>query len=351
MPIIDKTIVNDNYKDFVPEYQFNKIFPARTSGSSGESLIFKYSHEYLDIKAAANYRSFKWAGKKWSDRTCFLKAPFDDNSGSLQFKKDPKSKIWALNTANLDDVAFDRFLDSINEIGPDYIGGFPSLIYLFSMFLKDKRKKLHKKPKAILTTGEIITNEMRNSIENIIGSKIYDWYGSTEGCASAAQCEHGGYHVNVEYCHIESIEKENLNHLVGTNLVNFAFPLIRYDVGDIGELLEQQCTCGRGLPLMKPIKGRKVNFINSPSGKKYFYHNFFSKVLNAPIKEFQIIQDRLDSINLLIVAKSSFNNSDLEKIINHLKKLLGEEMTIDVSFVEKIKRSRLGKYQMVVSKI
>jgi phenylacetate-CoA ligase len=351
LPIIDKTFVNDKYQEFVPEYQFDKLFPARTSGSSGENLIFQYSLDYLDIKAAANYRSFKWAGQDWSDRTCELKAPFDDSGGAMQFKKDPKLKRWYINTANLDDAALNRIVDNINDIKPDIIGAYTSLIYLAATFIRDKKKDLHKKPKAILTTGEIITDKMRDSIETIIGAKIYDWYGNTEGCASAAQCEHGSYHINSEYCLVESIEKNHSNHLVGTNLVNLAFPLIRYDTGDIGELLEEHCPCGRELPLMKPIAGRKSNFIYTPSGKKFIDPNFFSKILKAPIKDFQIIQDKFDSINLLLVKKASLNSIDLDKILTNLKKLLGEQIKVDVRFVEKIERSHMGKYQMVISKL
>ena len=262
--------MNDHYNKFVPEYHFKKVLPARTGGSSGESLTFKYSPEYLDIKNAATYRSYKWAGKNWSDWTCSLKVPFYDCCDTIQFKKNIKSKTWKINTANLDEAGINRFIDIINDLRPDILTGFPSVFYLTAMVMKDKKKEFHKKPKAIFTVGEIFPDEMRHFIEEVMRIKTYDWYGLVEGCASAAQCEHGGYHVNTEYCYVESIEKDNLSHLVGTNLVNLAFPIIRYDTGDIGELNEGRCPCGRGLPLMKPITGRCTNFIYTSSGKKYF---------------------------------------------------------------------------------
>ena len=351
LPIIDKTFVNDNYNEFVPEYQFKKVLPARTSGSSGESLTFKYSPEYLDIKNAANYRSYKWADKKWTDRTCSLKVPFNDCSDSIRFKRDFKTKNWSINTANLDDAAINRIIDIINDIRPDVIAGFPSVIYLIAMVMKDEKKEFNKRLKAIFTVGEIFTDEMRAFIEKIIGTKTYDWYGVTEGCAAAAQCEHGGYHMNVEYCYVETIEKNNLSHIVGTNLVNLAFPIIRYDTGDIGELLEGRCPCGRELPLMKPIAGRCTNFIYTSSGKKYFYSSFFSKIHETPIREYKIIQEKIDAIDLLLVPKPSFSQSDLDGIIINLKKALGEQMTVNARFVDKIERSQRGKHQVVECKL
>jgi phenylacetate-CoA ligase len=350
-PIIDKTFVNDNYQQFVPEYDFKKLLPARTSGSSGENLAFKYTPDYLDIKNAANYRSYKWAGKNWSDWVCALKAPRGDSRAPIQFKRDIRSKTWRIDTAHLDDASIDRIIDIINELGPAVVTGYPSIMYLIARVMRDKRKAFHKKPKAIFTVGEIFPDDMRNFIEEVIGTQTYDWYGVTEGCASAAQCEHGGYHLNAEYCHVETIEKDNLSRIVGTNLVNWAFPIIRYDTGDLGELKEGRCPCGRGLPLMKPIAGRNTNFIYTSSGRKFFWADFFSQIHDTPIREYQIIQEEIDAIDLLYVPKPSFGRSDLEGMIINLKRALGEQVTVNAKVVEKVERSPEGKYQVVVSKI
>jgi len=351
LPVIDKTFVNDNYQQFVPEYNFKKLLPARTSGSSGENLTFKYTPDYLDIKNAATYRSYKWAGKNWSDWVCTLKAPRDDCRDPIQFKTDIKQKTWKINTANLDDASINRIIDIINELRPDIVTGFPSMMYLTARVMRDKNREFYKKPKAIFTVGEIFPDDMRNFIEDVIGTKTYDWYGLTEGCASTVQCEHGDYHVNAEYCYVETIEKDNLSRIVGTNLVNWAFPIIRYDTGDLGEFKEGRCPCGRGLPLMKPIAGRNTNFIYTSSGRKFFWADFFSQIHDTPIREYQIIQEEIDAIDLLYVPKPSFGRSDLEQMIINLKRALGEQVAVNAKAVENVERSLQGKYQVVVSKI
>ena len=46
-----------------------------------------------------------------------------------------------------------------------------------------------------------------------------------------------------------------------TSLANRAMPLIRYEIGDTGELLAERCPCGRGLPLMRPTWGRSADYL------------------------------------------------------------------------------------------
>ena len=102
---------------------------------------------------------------------------------------------------------------------------------------------------------------------------------------------------------------------------------------------------------MKPIAGRNTNFIYTSSGRKFFWADFFSQIHYTPIREYQIIQEEIDAIDLLYVPKPSFGRSDLEGMIINLKRALGQQVTVNAKVVEKIKRSPQGKYQVVVCKL
>ena len=353
LPIIDKTYVNENFNDFVPQYNFKKsnLFPANTSGSSGQSLHFQWHANYYYLKCAANYRNYKWAGQSWSDKIFMIMTPIFSEAPDDLYEINYKTKTLKFDTARLDDQHLARIIMAINKIRPEIISGYPSLIYKVSKYISLTNIKLSKFPKAILTVGEILFDEMRKTIEEVFQTKIYDWYGMTEGCASAGQCESGNYHINMEYCHIEFVEKNGIKNIVGTNLENIAFPFIRYNTGDVGDFLGHNCSCRRGLPLMKPISGRLVNIIKTPRGDKFFTPNYFSRTLKAPIKEFQIIQESIDSIELYIVKRNDFKQSDLNKIMEHLSNYLGKNIKLNIHLVNNIKREPLGKYQMVISEL
>ncbi|MEP7241816.1 MAG: hypothetical protein ABI697_13100, partial [Devosia sp.] len=52
-----------------------------------------------------------------------------------------------------------------------------------------------------------------------------------------------------------------------TPFASTAFPLIRYDQGDI-VVAGSPCSCGRGLPVIESISGREANFFTHPDGRK-----------------------------------------------------------------------------------
>ena len=63
-----------------------------------------------------------------------------------------------------------------------------------------------------------------------------------------------------DYAHIEFLPMEGTSYrIIGTNYTNTAFPLIRYDAGDLVELEdpEKRCLCGRIGRLVRSIDGRK----------------------------------------------------------------------------------------------
>ncbi|GAH17287.1 unnamed protein product, partial [marine sediment metagenome] len=73
-----------------------------------------------------------------------------------------------------------------------------------------------------------------------------------------AECvQHHGHHTNAELNVVEIIRDRKVvalgeaGEVTVTNLENHAMPFIRYNLEDIGVLLEDDCSCGNCAPLMK----------------------------------------------------------------------------------------------------
>jgi len=124
------------------------------------------------------------------------------------------------------------------------------------------------KPKAILTTADMLYDYKRKTIEHIFDCDVFDNYSGRDTTLQAAECsEHFGYHLSIENAVVEFV-KENedvypgeTGKIIITDLCNYAMPFIRYEIGDLGVPSDENCPCGRKLPIMKSVKGRILDTI------------------------------------------------------------------------------------------
>lgn len=80
-------------------------------------------------------------------------------------------------------------------------------------------------------------------------------YGMTEGVANFSQTRDGTWRIDDDFAHVEFIpidpKEPERCRIVGTNFSNPAFPLIRYDMGDIAVVKWKG-----GRPILQYIEGR-----------------------------------------------------------------------------------------------
>ena len=114
--------------------------------------------------------------------------------------------------------------------------------------------------KAIFCTGEVLYDHQRELISETFGVPVANGYGARDAGFIAHECPAGKMHIAAEHVIVEildesgqSVPKGEVGEIVITNLDGYAMPFIRYKTGDLGALADEQCPCGRGLPLMKEI--------------------------------------------------------------------------------------------------
>ena len=69
------------------------------------------------------------------------------------------------------------------------------------------------------------------------------------------------------------------------------------------------------------------------------------------IKSFKIIQETLEWTRVEVVGDEHFSEQHVVNIKSGFKQRLGENVSIDVERVEKIKPGCSGKYRYVISKV
>jgi phenylacetate-CoA ligase len=134
-------------------------------------------------------------------------------------------------------------------------------------------------------------------------------------------------------------------------------PLIRYQIGDFGIAAEnRECSCGRKTPLIKGVVGRHMEVFKTKNGKiipaEFFIH-FIGVVYNEGyIKKFQVVQKDYDQIVIKAVINNlqKFNESKA-KIVNSIRKVMGQNCRVDFELVDEIQLSNSGKYLYTISEI
>jgi phenylacetate-CoA ligase len=253
-----------------------------------------------------------------------------------------------------------RFHEELTCFQPDNILAYASSIYLFARFLKEAHLEPNYPLRSIISSAETLTDAMRAEVEECFGVAVYNRYGTREVGTIASECDHhAGLHLHMLDHYVEVVDFETGQRIwdrpgrvLVTLLTNYAMPLIRYDVGDVGILTEDYCPCGRSAPLIKKVLGRSSDFVVSPYGRlihgEYFTHAFYGQ---RGIRQFQFVQKTATCYLIRIVKGADFQPSSLEAVMHDIEQVLGPAAEIRFEFVESIPTTPSGKWRFTISNV
>jgi phenylacetate-CoA ligase len=357
-PIVNRSEIAQSPLDFVSNnYRKESLMVIYTGGSTGTPLGVYLTKEIRRKSYAFWNRFYRGFGVDIKDR----KATFLGRK--IQDPDNNKPPFWRLNAAgnqllfssfHMTDENLPYYIKRLNTFRPKIVEGYPQSVFRIAEFICENDIKLEFTPRGISTSSENFTNKQRATMEKAFGCKVYDQYGSAESVIFAGDCEYGNKHIAVEYGVAEvlkedgSIASEGAGELIVTSLLNDAMPLIRYRIGDLGKISHKSCQCGRNTPILEELSG-KVGAVIVSRGKRVstaaiaFAFEYLESVSKA-----QIIQNEPEKILVKLVAKEGFAKDMREFMEWELRKMLGQELEIDVELVDDIPSSDNGKYQMVI---
>lgn len=362
IPIITKEDIRKNFEDFKSkDFADRKPKSATTGGSTGEPLKFYYDLDAWSMSWACYYRGWNYAGYNVGDKIITIGGSSVVPSQKPSFQKQVKSKIIerhiGLSAFDMNEENMRKYSEIIKKYKPLFLRGYPSSLYIFAKFC-EKNSISFPTIRAAFTTAETLFHIYRKEIENSFGIKVFDEYGMRDGGANAHECtEHTGLHISTEKSVVEfvknneNISSDDLGKIILTDLYNYSFPFIRYDVGDIGAPSDENCSCGRGLPLLKKIEGRITEIIQFSDGTMWAGPVLTLVFKDFDIIQYQVIQENQDEIILRIVKGKTFSEEEAKKLIQIFKYHAGKNGSVEIAYVDKIQVAKSGKRQFVISKI
>lgn len=242
-----------------------------------------------------------------------------------------------------------EYFSALADQGIEWLHGYPSIISLLAKY--KVALSMDYRPRIISFGAESLTTPQRVAIvEAFPDAALIQHYGLAEAVANISQCPCGSLHVDEDFSWVEFLplpDQPGLFRLIGTNWTNAAFPLFRYDTGDIVSLSEPSCSCGSSWRVVGDIDGRVEDFVELPNGAKVGrLDHIFKDMVN--IAEAQIRQEKSGNLIIIVVRGGDYSDADEKALLDESRKRLGNEINIGIEYCKTIPRTRSGKLRLVV---
>ena len=326
----------------------------RTSGSTGEPVVVRRTGVSGVMWSAMTMRDHLWRGLDfgWRISVCrpTINAYVERRSWgapiSLLYRSGPAQLIPI-------DTPIDEMAERIATFSPHVLVVYPSVLSALVDRLRARRRRLSDL-RLVHSIAETLSLELRTRATTLLGARVWDTYSSQELGNIATQCPGSDLlHVMAESVLVEVLDDDGrpcaegqIGRMVGTDLHNFATPLVRYDLGDYAEV-GGECPCGRGLPTLRRVLGRERNLVRMPDGSRHWplvgFHRFDEI---APIRQYQLIQHDLERIEVRMVAAEPVSSEQEEALTAVIQEALGHPFTLQFAwFDDRLPVGAGGKFE------
>ena len=354
LPVLTKNEVKKFLKNIAHINFYQKISWNHTSGTTGSGLVFPQTQEMENKQWAVWWRYRNWHGISLNTWMGWF------GGRSIASTKQTKPPFWRVNypmkqimfsTHHLNEKTVHFYFDTIKKRKLTWLHGYPSQLSLLAHLIKNNNLGELPDVKIITVGAENLLASQKNIIEEVFQAPVKQHYGLAEGVANISEHPDGNLIPDQDFAFTEFIpidkNKSEICRIIGTNYNNPAFPLIRYDTGDIAHVKWEK----DGSPTILSIDGRQEDYITLPNGVKLGRLDHIFKDLTE-VQEAQIYQPQLNKVVIRIVKGPNYDKTNQEKsVISETRKRIGEEIKISIEYFEQIPKTKLRKLKFVISDI
>lgn len=326
----------------------------KTSGTSGSPLEVFRSLKSMAMEQAVLLQHWQWAGYGIHDRQVVVRgdliAPPDRTAEPFWFH-DRAGRSLIISTRHLQPQNIKAITQAIKSFGPQWLRCYPSAGYELARLCRGSGVALSFR--GVITGSEQVYPVQRDLIESTFGCRLFAGYGMAERVVYAAQCEHGRMHVNLDYSHVEIVDKHGCatneaGFLVGTTFHNSVMPLLRYRLDDTARWDPSPCPCGRYYPVLLDLEGRVEDQLIDLRGEP-----INSAIITFAFKEArfirraQVAQIARDRWEVRIVPDEGYSDAVGSKLAADFTRLVSPHLNVVVRQVDRIDNMPSGKFKWV----
>lgn len=239
-------------------------------------------------------------------------------------------------------------LNIIEKFKPKQIIYNPLSLFKICKLLEEKNKFIAEKPRLVVTQSEILPGFVKEKIETYLGAVNEVYAASEVGYIGWRINTENFFNINWDSFFIEALSLDNNSHVeneneygkcIITSLINFSFPIIRYDLEDVIKAIPNNLYTLK----IKSVEGKYTDA---------FIHNgriitplFIANKIMPIIKDLFTIL--LGKNVVLLVEK---RNEDVMEAIKILNKFIKNKKVIILKCRE-IPKTVTGKYNIVIRRL
>ncbi|MFW6103337.1 MAG: phenylacetate--CoA ligase family protein [Chloroflexota bacterium] len=365
LPALDKPTINANRESLLSRaVAANHLTSGWSGGTTGERLNYHSTREERLTYSYARWAlTFGWTGVRLGEPHMSIRQQTREPDKGLKQFGIRLQRLTKVDTMLVEEEHLDEIVKLINRVRPRAVFSYPSALALVASYAKSQGLACPRID-AMCLGGERLLERQREVLDEVFGGKQYVRYGSNELHEVAGQCEMcGGLHILAEDFIIEVVDNSGApmapgqrGKLLITALHNYGMPFIRYENGDIGRLLQESCTCGRGLPLMDAGIGRIREYVRSRSGLRIPALDMAVAPLLPPgVVQWQLIQEDYERFVLRAVPVREPVDDEWHAVRTRLARMiagrLGTTVDVDVQRVDHIEMNLSGKRLSFISNL
>ena len=206
---------------------------------------------------------------------------------------------------------------------------------------------------------------MREFISKILSVRVYSHYGHAEHLLLGGECEYStDYHLFPSYGIVEIRSEDGTNitlpgiqgELIGTTLINFSMPLIRYRTGDYAEWSKRECVCRRNWLHIRNVIGKfQMVAVFDQKGNAYnltqlmrttdFLYDIYPF---GYFYKYQFIQKKRGEVILKIVPRPTYKIEIGQLIQKGFNSITNGKISVTIQVVDTISLEPSGKQKLLI---
>ena len=324
-----------------------------TSGSTGtpfKMILDKYKH----ARWIAGNKVFREnVGVKSHEKTYFVSGTIRDRQ--IPQERMDRDNVYYIMMPYIDDDVLSKL---VSDMVNDEVRTLTAMASIYDKIARWIREG--KAPKwtgnliALFSVSEPLKESTRKIVSEYFRCPIYVFYANEENGVLAVEDGSGlGCRANdVDYTlevlkmdRDEPAEDGEIGRLVITDYFNKAFPIIRYENGDLVSVKHLP----DGRLCITEILGRLVDTLYTTDGRIVHYFDgisFMEEFLD--IQQFQLIQESYHQFTWVLNTQ---NHMYEDRIVDYCKKLFGMDSEWRFEYVDEIPKLQSGKSRMTVCRI
>jgi len=363
LPFLTKDLIRARHSDLqarnIPD---DRCLLRRSGGTTGEPIAVRVDAICRAFETACFFRGLNWAG--WSFGSPLVQLTGGSLGLPSQRTLRVRARLWLMNQVFLaaGELGADNVRQYVRAIEANPGGilvGYASAVVAFARYMEEAGLKGGVPLRAAVCTADQLHDDWRATIGRVLGVPVFSYYGCNEIHSLGYERRPGeSYFVPQEHVVIEAagtssdaFQEQGSGPLACTSLYNYAMPLLRYMVGDSGEL--GPATGREPYQRIVRLDGRVFDYLEAEDGDRITgaFASHLVLVSRAPVWKWQVVQygHRRIEFRYLTEDGSPLSDQVRQTIRIAMQKHLGARMAVDF-VVGGFETSQSAKHRIIVRK-